>query len=123
MKKLLVVLSVMFLSLNTFAQKDGTVNGVKISELGVEYVQILGHSSLLKPNQVKITIDFGQKWFNGLFKKTEDIIIRDSNGEALIFNSMMDALNFMFDNGYEFVNAYIITISNQNVYHYVLKKK
>ena len=41
--------------------------------------------------------------------------------KQLIFNSMMDALNFMSKNGFEFVDAYAITSSNQNVYHYLLR--
>jgi hypothetical protein len=35
---------------------------------------------------------------------------------------MVDALNFMSANGYEFVDSYAITVSNRNVYHYLLKK-
>jgi hypothetical protein len=34
---------------------------------------------------------------------------------------MIDALNFMSKNGFEFVNAYAITMGNQNVYHYLLR--
>jgi hypothetical protein len=36
---------------------------------------------------------------------------------------MIDALNFMTKNGYEFVQAYALVLSNQNVYHYLLRKK
>jgi hypothetical protein len=36
---------------------------------------------------------------------------------------MVDALNFMSDNGYEFVTAYAITVGNSNVYHFLMKKK
>ena len=38
------------------------------------------------------------------------------------FNSMIDALNFFNTYGYKFVNAYVITIGNQNVYHFLLEK-
>ena len=34
---------------------------------------------------------------------------------------MIDALNFMNDNGYDFEGAYALTIGNQNVYHFLLK--
>jgi hypothetical protein len=50
-------------------------------------------------------------------------MLKDELGKALDFNSMIDALNFMAQNGFEFVNAYTITVANQNVYHYILKKK
>jgi len=36
---------------------------------------------------------------------------------------MIDALNFMSKNEYEFVQAYALTVGNQNVYHYLMKKK
>jgi hypothetical protein len=67
-----------------------------------------------------VNIDFGQvdKMFSA-----KDTQIKDENGRMTTFNSMIDALNFMSENGYEFVNAYAITISNQNVYHYMLRKK
>ncbi len=36
---------------------------------------------------------------------------------------MVDALNYMGKQGWEFMQAYIVTVQNQNVYHYLLKKK
>ncbi len=54
---------------------------------------------------------------------TKDTQIRDKDGKLTTFNSMIDALNFMSKTGYDFVSAYTITISNQNVYHYLLQKK
>ena len=36
---------------------------------------------------------------------------------------MIDALNFMSKNGYDFVTAYAFAIGNQNVYHYLMRKK
>ena len=49
------------------------------------------------------------------------MIVKDENGEKMIFNSMIDALNYMTKNGFKFVNAYAITEDGQNVYHYLLK--
>lgn len=49
------------------------------------------------------------------------MVIRDDNNNRLVFNSMIDALNFMHVNGFEFVNAYAMAINNQNVYHYLLR--
>ena len=101
---------------NIFSQ---TVNDVPLKDIDVEHVQIVGTSRLLS-NKLTIDIDFGQenKVFSG-----KDTRIKDINGKNLIFNSMIDALNFMTQNGYEFVQAYAISVSNQNVYHYLLRKK
>jgi len=68
---------------------------------------------------VTIQIDFGQE--NKIFS-TKDTQVKDKNGKLVVFNSMIDALNFLSSNNYQFVNAYAITIGSQNVYHYLLKK-
>jgi hypothetical protein len=70
---------------------------------------------------VTIEIDFGQE--NKLFSSNKDTRIRDENGKNMIFNSMIDALNFMTKNGYEFVQAYAFAVGNQNVFHNLLRKK
>ncbi len=99
--------------------KAQTVNDIPISEIDVEYVQIVGTAKLLS-NKVTIQIDFGQE--NKVFK-TKDTQVRDKDGRLMVFYSMIDALNFMSKNGYDFVEAYAVTIGNQNVYHYLLKKR
>ena len=67
-------------------------------------------------------IDFGQstKLF-GNNKKQFSIL--DKENKKVVFNSMIDALNFISKNGYEFVTAYTVTLGNQNVYHYLMNKK
>ena len=97
-----------------------TVNDIPIKDIDVEYVQIVGTSKLFS-NKLSIEIDFGQE--NKLFSSDKDTRVKDVNGKNLIFNSMIDALNFMTQNGYEFVQAYAFSVSNQNVYHYLLRKK
>jgi len=62
------------------------------------------------------------------FGQEKDYFYRDSRlrdeqtGKVHTFNSMVDALNFMGSSGWEFVQAYTVTIGQQNVYHYLLKK-
>lgn len=112
--KILPVVLLMSIS-NVFSQ---TVNDIPINELDVTYIQIVGTEKLLS-SKVTIEIDFGQEssiWTN------KDRQIKNKDGKLTEFNSMIDALNF-FSSGYDFVNAYAITVSNQNVYHYLLKKK
>ena len=108
------------LSIFAFTLKAQTVNGVLIKDIDVEYVQIIGE---FKPFRTKlmIRIDFGQKI--KLFSSGDESFIKDKDGQVLDFNSMIDALNFMSKNGFEFVTAYVATIDTQNVYHYVLKNK
>jgi len=117
MKKIYFVAIILsFCVSQAFAQ---TVNDIPISDIDVEYVEIVGTSKLLS-NKVTIEIDFGQE--NKIFN-SKDTQVKNKDGRLLVFNSMIDALNFMSANGYKFVNAYAITIGSQNVYHYLLKKE
>ena len=117
MKKLILFLMFFFVFQNlTFSQ---SVNGVQFKDIDVEYVQIVGTKKLFT-QKVIIEIDFGQE--NKLFS-SKDTRIVDERGTNLIFNSMIDALNFMSKNGYDFVTAYTVTLGDQNVYHYLLKRR
>ena len=115
-KQFLTIVIALFSFSLSFSQ---TVNDKPISDIDVEYVQIVGTAKLFS-KKVNIQIDFGQE--DKLFS-TNDTQVKDENGKLMTFNSMIDALNFMSKNGYDFVDAYTITISNQNVYHYLLKKR
>ncbi|WP_338876926.1 hypothetical protein WBJ53_14820 [Spirosoma sp. SC4-14] len=96
-----------------------TVNGVPLKNINVEYVQIVGTSKLLS-NKLTIEIDFGQE---NSYWSQRDTQLRDANDKLLTFNSMIDALNFMTSHGYEFIQAYAFSVSSQNVYHYLLRKR
>lgn len=108
-----------FLFINGTALFSQTVNDTPISEIDVEYIQIVGRSKLMS-NKVTIQIDFGQntKFFNG-GKETQ---VKNDEGKLVKFNSMIDALNFMSSNGYTFTQAYAFAVGSQNVYHYLIKK-
>lgn len=69
-------------------------------------------------NKVTVQIDFGEER-----KFFADTRLKDpATGKPRVFNSMIDALNFMGNQGWEFEQAYVLTIGNQNVYHYMMKK-
>jgi hypothetical protein len=85
------------------------------------YCEILGTSKFFS-NKVTVQIDYGQQtsfWRGGWDMRLLD----EQTGRAQSFNSMVDALNYMGGNGWEFVQAYTITIGQQNVYHWLLKRK
>jgi len=116
MKKLVLVCTLAF-SVLTFSQ---TVNETPIADIDVEYLQIVGTGRLFS-DKVRIEIDFGQNTtFFAMNRK--ETIIKDADGNNVVFNSMIDALNYMSSHGFEFVQAYAFAINNQNVYHYLMKK-
>ena len=108
------------IAISGISLKAQTVNDIPIKDIDVEYVQILGTSKLFS-TKLTIQLDLGQR--TKFFSSGKETIVKDEDGKALDFNSMIDALNFMSKNGFEFVNAYVITVSNQNVYHYLLRNR
>jgi hypothetical protein len=81
------------------------------------YCRILGQAKFLS-KKINVTIDFGDK-----MKFFADHRLKDpKTGKARIFNSMVDALNYMGKRGWEFDQAYAFAVGNQNVYHYLMRK-
>jgi hypothetical protein len=118
MIKKTIISSLLFLA--GFTSYSQTVNDVPISEINEEYIQIVGTSRFMS-NKVNVEIDFGQH--SKFFSSGKQTQIKDENGSLMKFNSMIDALNFMNETGYEFVQAYAIAVDSQNVHHYLMRKR
>ena len=118
MKRIALVIAIVLISTIVNSQ---TVNDIPLKDINVEYVQIVGTSKPFS-NKLTIEIDFGQDVKYWQVGKSE-LQLKDKNGKKIEFNSMIDALNFMSKNGYEFVDSYAISLGQTNVYHYILKKK
>lgn len=105
MKKIAIV---MFLSLVT------TLSHAQ----GRTYCELVGMQTLL--GKTSVSVDFGQ----GSFFKDNRLV--DENGDVIKFNSMIDAMNYMGALGWDFEQAYVVTVgtgnSRQNVYHWLLSK-
>ena len=99
------------------ASYSQSINGTPLSDIESEYLLIVGYSNLLG-TKIRINIDYGQE--KKALKNTTTLT--GSNGKAVKLNSMIDGLNFLSDYGYEFVNAYAISIGNQSVSHFLLRK-
>jgi hypothetical protein len=131
MKKLIFL----FVSLLTFtvsAQNADSDYSIVVADVdimkleGVEYIELVGQQKLLS-FEVNVFVDYGQQV--QLFGKAQTI--RDdskdtfANGTGMNkdFKSMVDALNFFNSRGWEYVNQYVVTSANSNVYHILLKRK
>lgn len=117
MKKILVAVIILFAGNIARSQ---TVNDTPITAIDVEYVEIVGEEKFLS-NKMTVHIDFGQQ--TSFWNEAKGTVIKDENGKPVVFNSMIDALNFMSKNGYKFVTAYVVTEEDQSEYHYLLKKE
>lgn len=111
MRKLFLFTILIIVSFPMWAQ-DTTKANERDSYL---YAQLLGIGKLFS-DKVNVSIDFGQ---NTTF--FEDTRLRDDKGKIVVFNSMVDAMNWMGSQGWEFVQAYVVTVNQQNVYHWLLK--
>lgn len=82
------------------------------------YCELVGMQKMLSP-KVTVSIDYGEQ--RTYFTDTR---IKDENGKVTVFNSMIDALNYMGRDGWQFVQAYTVGGgSSPYVYHWLLKKE
>lgn len=86
----------------------------------MEYLEIVVTSRELS-DKVNVEIDFGQD--TNFFSGSKQARIEDEDGKRIKFNSMIDALNFMDKNGFEFVQAYVVNTDDDTICHYLMKRK
>lgn len=117
MRRLNLILLILVLSnfsTSVFAQSE--IDSTDVPKF--VYCELVGSQKLLS-TKVNVSVDYGQErsFFQDMRMKDEE------TGKAQSFNSMVDALNYMGNFGWEFVQAYIVTTGQINVYHWLLKKK
>ena len=117
MKKLLLLTSLFVCAISLKAQ---TVNDVPLKDIDVEYVQIIGSPRPFSFGFM-VQIDFGQK--TKPFSVGKQTVLKDEEGNTVEFNSMIDALNFMSKNGFEFITAYssVSSAASESRIHYLMK--
>lgn len=117
MKKVLSIFSLLFVVLMVQAQTETQSTNVKPGEY--VYCELVGTGKILS-KKVTVEIDFGQatKFFSDNRYKDP------ATGKPKVFNSMVDALNFMSEQGWELENAYPVGDAQSGyVYHWILQKK
>ena len=84
------------------------------------YCEIVGTSATLLGTECVISLDFGQP--RKLYKSQALV---DELGNPIVFNSTIDALNWMGNLGWKFQQAYTVTdpLTKSNVYHFLLSKE
>ncbi|MFZ4726283.1 MAG: hypothetical protein ACOYMD_12655 [Paludibacter sp.] len=102
---------------NVFAQ---TTSSPQIQKYA--YCELVGTPKLLSTKLI-IQIDYGQDK-GGVFSATDTRVRDEQTGKVKSFNSMVDALNYMGNDGWEFVESYITGDAQTGfVYHWLLKIK
>jgi hypothetical protein len=82
-----------------------------------QYCMIVGKQKILS-TKVIIEVDYGQK--QGIWGVPTH---RDDDGKVQSFNSMMDALNYMGEQGWEFVQAIMLGEGGNYVYRFIMRRK
>lgn len=103
MKKCILMFVMLFLCVTIKSQEPHKV-----------FCELLGTQKLLS-QKCTVEIDMGQNPY-------ENSKLVDENGKKITFNSMVDAMNYMGKLGWKFEQAYVVTVNNQNVYHWLLSK-
>lgn len=113
MKKILLALfmSVLMVSISATASAEEPTQRAYAELLGT------GTNFLNLNKNVKVSVDLGQ-----FQSATKAYTLLDENGKDIKFNSMVAAMNYMGERGWKFVQAYVVTVSNQNVLHWLLYK-
>lgn len=117
--KNIITLSLLLIPILGFAQVN--VDGIDINRLEhVKYIELVASNKAFS-QKVVIRVDYGQAVSFGEVQR-----ITDGKGRKKAFNSVMDALNFMHTNGWEYLNSYVLTeggnTPNHEV-HYLMQKR
>jgi len=81
------------------------------------FCEIVGTQKLMS-SKVTIEVDFGEETSFFADNRIKD----EATGKAKTFNSMIDALNFFGTQGWNFEQAYTVTVGQQNVYHFLMSR-
>lgn len=116
MKKLFIYVITLFLFSSFSAFSQVTVDDVNINELDINYCEIVAKATGFSMKYTVI-VDYGQKF------SWKAQSIKGTDGNAIKFNSVIHALNFMDENGWGYVNNYAVSTKEGSEYHYLFKKK
>lgn len=109
MRKILLLSILLLATFQSFSQSD--TSNVE------QYCEVVATPRLLS-TKVTIDVDFGER--RSIWK---DNRLKEDDGKLKKFNTVIDALNYMGNDGWKLVNAFpVYTSTNTQVYHYVFKK-
>lgn len=112
MKRILVLLAAAILALIACCTASAQTAATDNNDLLVEeaqaqpfkvYCEIIGFDRVFS-NKMTVQIDFGQ--FSNYWSTDRDLL--DENGKTIVFNSMLDAVNYLAERGWVFETVYTV---------------
>ena len=87
------------------------------------YCEIIATTAGVFTNKMSVEVDFGQ--FASYFSNDRKLV--DEQGHPIVFNSLLDAANYMAERGWVFKQAYMITNfskgdSGSPIHHWIMAK-
>lgn len=124
MKKILQILFILAYSFSAYAQTKSEDIKVDSSKSITVYAELLGYNTnvLGLGKKAKVEVEFGEESWGWTGNDGRNLLV-DENGKDIKFNSMVDAMNYMGERGWKFEAAYVVTVSNQNVIHWLMSKE
>lgn len=118
MKKVFILVVAVFLCAVSFAQEKENAE----KELYKVYCEIIGETHKLS-TKVDVELDFGQAYKFW----SSDRRLYDESGKKIVFNSMLDAANYMARRGWVLEQAFpVVSVANGNSgspeYHWIMSK-
>ena len=119
MKKIIFIFAILAITISTYGQKNVlTVDSIDIKST---YCEIVG-TQVLFSRKLTISVDYGQD--KGGFFSPKDSRLKGEDGQPTKFNSMIDVLNLMQKEGWDFVTAYVVGNAQTGyVYHWLIKRQ
>ena len=116
MRKIIILFALIITGFSGYTQV--IVDDINVNDLDIQYVELRARQKFLS-TKVIVNVDYGQK-----FRLFVEQSIRSKDGKKLPFNSVIHALNFMDQNGWEYVSNIIYADKDGNtLYHYLLQRK
>ena len=125
MKNVFLSAALMLLSISAFAQtaEENLFSGPTDFDTYPRevYCEIESYPKRILTNKVAVVVDFGQE--TDFTHKDSRLV--DENGEDIIFNSIVDAANYMAQRGWIFKQAYVIQDIDSGAIstHWIMSKK
>lgn len=107
-----------------YAQGNDSIPVTEDDETHAVYAQLLGWNTnvLGIGKKARVEVDFGEESWGWRGNDGRDLLV-DENGKQIKFNSMVDAMNYMGARGWKFEASYVVTVSGQNVIHWLMSKQ
>ncbi|GAB4042571.1 hypothetical protein [Spirosoma jeollabukense] len=121
MKKAILTLITIWFLASGYVKAQVVVNGTNVNNLDIQYIKLIGYDKWSvhskTSSEAMVWLDFGQ----GLDLRKSSEFLKPVNGEEPVhFKSVIEALNYLYRNGWELIQQYQ---PEPNSYqHYVLQR-